>query len=214
MPGHLSHYIEGGFIIRSIRCDDLAWADYLITRGGLLLFSAILLISVFKVHPLFFQQDTAGWLDAELSHLASYLEAADAAVVENSCYYEFGTPDEVTIGMSCRYVAASTNTTSGTMVRARALMTPVYPPNSLWNNSSGLRSAVADRCHGRTGTDEDVLVAGDWEGVSEMLQLVEDELAGSPYIPETAQPLVVEKVLLNYLGPEGLERRGITIVYQ
>ncbi|MCD4809096.1 MAG: hypothetical protein K8R17_04285, partial [Methanosarcinales archaeon] len=39
--------------------DERAWADFLITRVGLLLFCTILFISAFNIHPLFIQQDAA-----------------------------------------------------------------------------------------------------------------------------------------------------------
>ncbi len=47
-----------------------------------------------------------------------------------------------------------------------------------------------------------------------MLDQAGTELAHEPFVPDTMQPLIVEKVILNIETDEGEERRGITIVYQ
>lgn len=197
--------------MQSLTNDERAWADYLITRAGLLIFCSLLIIAAFKVHPLFIEKDTSGMLDARISHLASYLEGVDSTSVQRSYYYGFDIPKNVEIGLSARYVTASTDMVP---TRARALMTPVYPSNSLWNNRSGLMVAISNRCQGRTGIEGDLLLPSDWDRIKELLGEAEDELAVDAFIPDTNQPLIVEKVILNLQGPEGIEKRGITIVYQ
>ena len=199
--------------MQSLTIDERAWADYLITRAGLLIFCSLLLIAAFKVHPLFIEKDTSGMLDARISHLASYLEGVDSTSVQRSYYYGFDIPEDVKIGLSARYVTASTDKVPQ-MTRARALMTPVYPSNSLWNNRSGLMVAISDRCQGRTGIGGDLLLSSDWDRIRELLGEAEDELSVDAFVPDINQPLIVEKVILNLQGPEGLEKRGITIVYQ
>lgn len=197
--------------MQSLTIDEKAWADYLITRAGMLIFCSLLIIAAFNVHPLFMEKDTSGMLDAKISHLASYLEGVDSTSVQRSYYYGFDIPKNVEVGLSARYVTAST---MPHMTRARALMTPVYPSNSLWNNRSGLMVAISNRCQGRTGIGGDLLLPSDWDLIRELLGEAEHELAVDAFDPDTDQPLIVEKVVLNLQGPEGIEKRGITIVYQ
>lgn len=197
--------------MQSLTIDEKAWADYLITRAGMLIFCSLLIIAAFNVHPLFIEKDSSGMLDAKISHLASYLEGVDSTSVQRSYYYGFDIPKNVEVGLSARYVTAST---MPHMTRARALMTPVYPSNSLWNNRSGLMVAISNRCQGRTGIGEDLLLPSDWDLIRELLGEAEHELAVDSFVPDTDQPLIVEKVVLNLQGPEGIEKRGITIVYQ
>ena len=197
-----------------LKDDERAWADYLITRAGLLVFSAILLLAAFKVPPLFILQDAAGEMDADLSSLTSFIEGIAGSSIQGARYYHFESSPEVSISMSARYVAADSGTGADSVTLARALMTTAYPPNSLWVNRSGLLEAIAGRCGGRTGIGDDLLRDSDMVAVDGMLEQVEAELAPEPFVPDTVQPLVVEKVILYYEGPDGVERRGITIVYQ
>lgn len=200
-------------MVQSLSIDEKAWADYLITRAGLLIFCSFLFIAAFNVYPLFIEKDTSMMLDARISHLAAYLEGVDSTSIQRSYYYGFDIPESIEIGLSARYVTAQTDSVPQ-MTRARALMTPVYPSNSLWNNRSGLMSAISNRCQGRTGIRGDLLLPSDWDLIRELLDEAEDELAVDAFIPDTNQPLIVEKVILNLQGPEGIEKRGITIVYQ
>ncbi len=197
-----------------LKDDERAWADFLITRVGLLLFCTILFISAFNIHPLFIQQDAAGMMDAGLSSLASYIEDVDSTSIQGAHYYTFDIDPDVTIDISSKYVSAYSDTKTGRVTRARALMTTFYPPNSLWDSRPGLLGAIADRCGGRTGLGENVLEEGDWQSINEMLDQAGAELAQEPFVPDTMQPLVVEKVMLNIRTAEGVERRGVTIVYQ
>ncbi|MCL7414561.1 MAG: hypothetical protein M8349_00660 [ANME-2 cluster archaeon] len=194
--------------------DERAWSDYLITRAGLLIFSAILLLAALKVPPLFILQDAAGEMDADLLSLASFMEEVGGSSIEGARYYSFEMGPEVSLHMSTRYVAAQSGTGNSKVTRAQALMTTIYPANSLWNNRSGLVEAIAHRCGGRTGLGDDLLVASDMAIVEGMLGQMETELAQQPFIPDTRQSLVVDKVILYYEGAEGVESRGVTIVYQ
>ena len=197
-----------------LKDDEGAWADFLITRVGLLLFSSILLISAFNIHSLFIQQDAAGMMDADLSSLASYIEDVESSSIQGANYYTFDIDPDVTIDISSKYVSAYSFTKTGKVTRARALMTTPYPRNCKWDNGSGLLEAIADKCGGRTGLGEDVLEEGDWQSINEMLDEIETELAQEPFVPDTMQPLIVEKVMLNIQTAEGVGKRGITIVYQ
>ncbi len=199
---------------KGLKDDERAWADYLITRVGLLLFCSILFISAFNIHPLFIQQDAAGMMDASLSSLASYIEDVDSTSIQGAHYYTFDIDPDVTIDISSKYVSAYSDTKTGRVTRARALMTTFYPSNSLWDSRPGLLESIADRCGGRTGLGKDVLVEGDWQSINEMLDQAGTELAQEPFVVDTMQPLLVEKVMLNIRTAEGVERRGVTIVYQ
>lgn len=192
----------------SFSSDEGAWADYLISRAGLLIFCTILLISASRIQPLFIQKDTAGRLDASVWHLVSFLESGNG--VQGPYYYRSDVNDEVFINISTRYVTA----TKGTVTRGKGLMTPVYPPNGYWNNRTGLLLVIADMCQGRTGTGEDVLRTSDIEVIDDMLEQIEMELASSPFSPDHERTLIAERVSLDYQGPGGIERRDITIVYQ
>lgn len=197
-----------------LKNDEGAWADYLITRAGLMLFCSILLLSAFNVHPLFARHDAAGEMDAALSSLASFIENVDSTSLQGAHYYRSDIPQDIAIGMSTRYVTASADTEAGSVTRAQALMTRVYPPNSQWAERAGFLEAVSDRCGGRTGVGDDPLKKNDLKRIDKLLSEVENELAEKPYIPDTGQPLVVEKVILNIRTSDGIEKRGFTIVYQ
>jgi hypothetical protein len=194
--------------------DEMAWADYLITRVGLLIFGAILLLSAFKIQPLFIYQDTAGMQDAQLLSLVLFMESVDSTNIQRAHYYDFDTTYDGTISISSRYVRADADTKTGSVTTAQALMTKVYPSNSVWNNRSGLISSIADICQGRTGIGDNTLQADDLERINEMLRQIEAELADEPFVPDILQPLIVERVMLNYQGPDSIQRRGVTIVYQ
>jgi len=85
-----SEGLKGGRVKNEgLKEDERAWADFLITRVGLLLFCTILFISAFNIHPLFIQQDAAGMMDASLSSLASYIEDVDSTSIQGAHYYTF-----------------------------------------------------------------------------------------------------------------------------
>lgn len=197
-----------------LKDDEMAWADYLITRAGFLVFTAILLLAAFKVPPLFILQDVAGEMDADLSSVASFMEEVAGSSMKCTRYYHFNNPGEVNISMTVRFVAAESVAGVSNVTRARALMKTVYPANSLWVNRSGLMEEIADKCGGRTGIGDDLLLDSDMSVVDVMLAQVEDELAQEPFLPDTSQPLVVEQVILYYEENNEVERREITIVYQ
>ena len=194
--------------------DEKAWADYLITRVGLFIFCSVLLLSSFKIQPLFIKHDAAGMLDAQLSYLALFIEEVDGTSIPGAYYYEGISPNYGPIGISSRYLCADVDTKTGRITRAQALMTTVYPSNSKWNNRSELIMAIASMCQDRTGIGNNTLQADDWDRIYKMLRLIEGERADVPFIPDTNQPLIVERVLLNFQSPEGIQRRGMTIVYQ
>jgi hypothetical protein len=199
---------------RQFTSNETAWADYLITRAGMLIFCCILLLSALKIPLLFAAPNEAGMLDAELCSLASFIENVDSSSIQTIHCYEFEGYRNITIGMSSRYVSACSQINTHRISRAYSLIREVYPSNSIWSNRSGLLRLIADECDNRTGMGDDALTQDDLIRIDEILQHAKTDLANQSFIPDTTQPLIVEKVILNYQTPEGVKKRGITIVYQ
>jgi len=197
--------------------NEKAWADYLITRAGILIFCSILLLLVFKIPALFTQQNEIGMLDAQLCSLTSFIEGVDSSKIRGSQHYEFGIPPDInniTIGISSGFVCANSQIDTGGVTRAQALIREVYPSNSLWTNSSELMLVIADMCNNRTGLEDNLLNESDLQHIDMVLYQVKAELANESYLPDTTSLLIAEKVILDYRTPRGIQRREITIVYQ
>jgi len=197
--------------------NEKAWADYLITRAGILIFCSILLLLVFKIPALFTQQNEIGMLDAQLCSLTSFIEGVDSSKIRGSQHYEFGIPPDInniTMGISSGFVCANSQIDTGGVTRAQALIREVYPSNSLWTNSSELMLVIADMCNNRTGLEDNLLNESDLQHIDMVLYQVKAELANESYLPDTTSLLIAEKVILDYQTPRGIQRREITIVYQ
>ncbi|MCD4846230.1 MAG: hypothetical protein K8R25_17265 [Methanosarcinales archaeon] len=197
--------------------NERGWADYLITRAGILIFCSILLLLVFKIPALFTQQNEIGMLDAQLCSLTSFIEGVDGSKIRSSQCYEFDIPpgiENITIGISSGFVCANSQIDTGGVTRAQALIRGVYPSNSLWNNSSEMMLVIADMCDNRTGLGDNLLNESDMQHIDTLLYQVKTELANESYIPDTTRSLIAEKVMLDYRTPGGIQRRGITVVYQ
>lgn len=197
--------------------NEKAWADYLITRAGILIFCSILLLLVFKIPALFTQQNEIGILDAQLCSLTSFIESVDSSKIRGSQHYEFDIPPDInniTIGISSGFVCANSQIDTGGVTRAQALIREVYPSNSLWTNSSDLMLVIADMCDNRTGLEDNLLNESDIQYIDTILYQVKTELANESYSPDTTRQLIAEKVILDYRTPGGIQRREITIVYQ
>jgi len=197
--------------------NERGWADYLITRAGILIFCSILLLLVFKIPALFTQQNEIGMLDAQLCSLTSFIEGVDSSKIRSSQYYEFDISpgiNNITIGISSGFVCANSQIDTGRVTRAQALIRGVYPSNSLWSNSSELMLVIAGMCDNRTGLADNLLNESDMQHIDTLLYQVKSELANESYIPDTTRSLIAEKVMLDYRTPGGIRRRGITVVYQ
>jgi hypothetical protein len=197
--------------------NERGWADYLITRAGILIFCSILLLLVFKIPALFTQQNEIGMLDAQLCSLTSFIEGVDGSKLRSQQYYEFDIPsgiNNITIGISSGFVCANSQIDTGRVTRAQALIRGVYPSNSLWNNSSEMMLVIAGMCDNRTGLADNLLNESDMQHIDTLLYQVKSELANESYIPDTTRSLIAEKVMLDYRTPGGIRRRGITVVYQ
>src|SRR4030067_3186524 len=121
--------------------DEGAWADFFITRIGLMLFASVLLLSALKVYPMFIEKETRVGLDAIASDITSKIEAVDSVTVPGFRYvHAFDEKDKIVrIGISTEYVAARLNITTPwgerELVHAEPLVVRVYPPNSNWSNT-------------------------------------------------------------------------------
>jgi hypothetical protein len=203
--------------LKKFHKNEKAWADYLITRAGILIFCSILLLLVFKIPPLFTQQNEIGMLDAQLCSLTSFIEGVDSSKIRSSQCYEFDIPPDInniSIGISSGFVCANSQIDTGRVTRAQALIREVYPSNNLWNNRSELMLVIADMCDNRTGLKDNQLNESDIQRIDTVLYQVKAELANESYIPDTTRPLIAEKVMLAYRTPRGIRGREITIVYQ
>ena len=73
---------------------------------------------------------------------------------------------------------------------------------------------ITGMCDNRTGLADNLLNESDMQHIDALLYQVKTELANESYIPDTTRPLIAEKVMLDYRTPLGIQRRGITVVYQ
>lgn len=201
--------------------DERAWADLFITRIGVILFAAVLLLSAFKIYPMFKEQETRAGLDAAASDIASRIEAVDVVTVPGYKYvYAFDEKDKnKRIEISSEYVVArynlSTQWGEREFVHAEPLIARVYPPNSNWSNTSGLRKKVSDLGAGKNGDAVSPLDFSRDEGkVDGMFNNIEGELARTPFIPDMNRSLLIEKVMIHYRDGNRSVERDYVIIYQ
>ncbi len=202
--------------------NENGWADFFITRIGLILFAAMLLLSAFKVYPMFHENETRAYLDVTASEIASKIEAVDATTIPEIKYiYVFDGKNKARVEMSTEYVAARTNLTAGLpgereLYHAEPVVTHVYPPNSNWSNTSGLREYISREIGGgRNGAPSYPLdLSSDKEKVDGMFKNISTELAWTPFIPDTDRPLIIEKVIIRYTNQTEIVERDYVLVYQ
>ncbi len=207
--------------MRSIASDERAWADFFITGVGLMLFAAVLLLCAFKVYPIFNEQQAKAGLDAAASDIASKIEAVDSVTVPGYSYFHsFDEKDKnVRMGISTEYVTAETNMSTQWgergLVHAEPMVARVYPPNSNWSNTSGLRKKLSDLCAGKNGDAMSPLdFSRDKNAVEGMFSHIESELAHNPFVPDMNRSLIIEKVLIHYTDGNRSVKRDYVLVYQ
>ncbi len=201
--------------------DERAWADFFITRIGVILFAAVLLLSAFKIYPMFKEQETKAGLDAAASDIASRVEAVDGVTIPGYKYfYVFDEKDKnKRIEISTEFVVARYNLSTPwgerKLVHAEPLVTHFYPPNSNWSNTSGLRKKLGDLGTGRNGDAVSPLdFSSDKEKVNGMFNNIEVELARTPFIPDMNRSLIIEKVIIHYRDENRSVERDYVIIYQ
>lgn len=207
--------------MRRFAADEGAWADFFITRIGLILFAAVLLLSAFKVYPMFNEQQARAGMDAAASDIASRIEAVDVVTVPGYRYfYVFDEKDKnkrieiSTEFVVCRY-NLSTPWGERELVHAEPLVARAYPMNSKWSNTSGLRKKLSDLGAGRNGDAVSPLdFSRDKEKVDGMFNNIEAELARTPFIPDMNRSLLIEKVMIHYRDGNRSVERDYVIIYQ
>ncbi len=207
--------------MRSIVSDEGAWADFFITKLGFIIFAAVLLLCAFKVYPMFKEQQERAGLDAAASGIASKIEAVGSVTVPGYRYvHSFDEMDKnIEIGISTEYVTAQMNisTTWGErkLVHAEPVVARVYPPNSNWSNTSGLRRKLSDIGLGRNGDIVSPLdFSEDKDAVDGMFSHVEHELSHDPFVPDMNRSLIIEKVIIHYTDGNRSVKRDYVLVYQ
>ncbi|CAG0972950.1 hypothetical protein METP3_01603 [Methanosarcinales archaeon] len=203
--------------------NDRAWADFFITRIGLILFAAILLLAAFKIYPMFQERESRLNLDTVASDITSKIEAVDSITIPGYKYnYVFEENNrDIRIEISTEYITVHSNLSSPIwgdreLIHAEPVITHVYPPNSNWSNTSGFRKYVSDTIGG--GKNGDVSSPLDLEVEKQkadaIFESTRKELAMSPFIPDLNKPLFIEKVIIYYKNQTEIQKRDYVFVYQ
>jgi len=207
--------------MRRFTSDERAWADFFITRIGLILFASVLLLSAFKVYPMFNEQQAKAGMDAAASDIASKIEAVDVVTVPMYKYvYTFDEKDKnKRIEISTEFVVVRYNISTPwgerELVHAEPVVARVYPPNSNWSNTSGLRKKLSDLGAGKNGDAVSPLnFSRDKEKVDAMFNSIESELARIPFVPDMNKSMIIEKVIIYYNDGNKREARDNVIIHQ
>jgi hypothetical protein len=203
--------------------NESGWADFFITRIGLILFAAILLLAAFQIYPMYQEREIRSDLDALASDITSKIEAVDSVTIPGYKYnYAFGKNSRHTrIEISTGYVIAHTNLSSfmfgeRELAHAKPVMSHVYPPNSNWNNVSGFRKYVSDMIgDGKNGDGSSPLeFPADKGKIDTIFGSIEKELALTPFIPDLDKPVFIEKVIIYYKNDSEILERDFVFLYQ
>jgi len=199
------------------------WADFFITRIGLILFAAILLLATFRIYPIYQERETRSDLDAIASDITSKIEAVDSVTIQGYKYnYLFEKNNRhARIEISTEYVIAHTDLSSfmfgkRELAHAEPVMAQVYPPNSKWNNVSGFRKYVSDKIgEGKNGGGSSPLeFPGDKGKIDTVFGSIEKELALTPFIPDLDKTIFIEKVIIYYKNDAEILERDYIFLYQ
>ena len=182
--------------------NESGWADFFITRIGLILFAAILLLAAFRIYPMYQEREIRSDMDALASDITSKIEAVDSVTIQGYKYnYVFGKNSKQTrIEISTEYVIAQINFSSfmfgeRELAHAEPVLAHVYPPNSNWNNVSGFRKYVSDMIgDGKNGDGSSPLeFPADKGKIDTIFGSIEKELALTPFIPDLDKPVFIER---------------------
>ncbi|MCX9084406.1 MAG: hypothetical protein OIN87_06380 [Candidatus Methanoperedens sp.] len=203
--------------------NENAWADFFITRVGLILFAAILLLAAFRIYPVYQEREIRSDLDAAASDITSKIEAVDSVTIPEYRYnYVFG-KNSKNIGMeiSTEFVITHSNISSFMfgergLTHAEPVMVHVYPPNSNWKNVSEFRKYVSDTIgDGKNGDGSSPLeFSEDKEKIDTIFGSIEKELALTPFIPDLKKAIYIEKVIINYRNNTQILRRDYVFIFQ
>lgn len=203
--------------------NECGWADFFLTRIGLILFAAILFIAAFEIYPMFQERESRLNLDTVASDIASKIEAVDSMTIPGYKYnYVFEESSrDIRIEISTEYIIAHTNLTSSIwgeqeFIHPEPVITHVFAPNSNWSNTSGFRRYVSDMIgRGKNGDISSPLDFNDEKAkVDAIFESTRKELAMSPYNPDPDKPLFIEKVIIYYKDQKEIQERDYVFVYQ
>lgn len=207
--------------MKRLTTDESAWADFFITRIGVILFAAVLLLAALKVYPMFLEKETRAELDATASDITSKIEAVDSVTIPGYRYvHAFDEKDKLErIGISTEYVVARVNISTPwgerELVHAEPLVVRTFPANSNWSNTSGLRRKLSDLGAGKNGDEESPLdFSRHKNAVDNMFSDIEHELARKPFVPDMNRSLLIEKVIIHYKDGNRSVERDYVIIYQ
>lgn len=203
--------------------NDSGWADFFITRVGLILFAAILLLAAFRIYPMYQEREVRSDLDIIASDMTSKIEAVDGVMIPGYRYnYLFEKNSRHPgIEISTRYVVAHTYLSSfisgeRELAHAEPVMAHVYPPNSYWNNVSGFRKYVSDMIGSGKNGDESSLLdfAVDKGKIDTIFGSIEKEMAMTPFVPDLDRPIFIEKVIIYYRNDAEILERDYVFLFQ
>ncbi|HEX7628039.1 MAG TPA: hypothetical protein VF354_03860 [Candidatus Methanoperedens sp.] len=213
-PGHFTLFAR----------NDKAWADFFITRIGLILFASILLLAAFKIYPMFQERESRLDLDAIASDISSKIEAVDSITIPGYKYnYVFEENSrnnrDVRIEISTEYVTVYGNLSSSIwgdreLMHAEPVITHVYPPNSNWSNTSGFRKYIRDTIGEGKNGDSSSPLEDDKQKVDAIFESTRKERAASPFVPDRNKPLFIEKVIIYHKNQTEIQERDYVFVYQ
>jgi hypothetical protein len=201
--------------------NESGWADFFITRIGLIMFAAILLLAAFEIYPMFQERESRLYLNIVASDIASKIEAVDSMTIPGYKYnYVFEESNkDIRIEISTEYVIAYMNLGSSLwgereLIHPEPVITHVFAPNSNWNDTSGFRRYINDVI-GKNGDISSPLDFNDEKGkVDAIFESTRTELARNPYIPDPNKPLFIEKVIIYYKDQKEVQERDYVFVYQ
>ncbi len=203
--------------------NECGWADFFITRIGLIVFAAILLLAAFEIYPMFQERESRLNLDTIASDIASKIEAVDSVTIPGYKYnYVFEESNrDIRIEISTEYIIAHTYLGSSLwgereLIHPEPVITRVFAPNSNWSNTSSFRRYVSDVMgNGRNGDISSPLDFNNEKAkVDEIFESARKELAMSPYAPDPDRPLFIEKVIIYYKDQKEIQERDYVFVYQ
>lgn len=202
--------------MRSFLQDEKAWADFFITRVGLILFASILLLSAFKVYPMVHEKETGAYMDIVSSDIVSRIEAVDSTTIPGQVFtYLFnGDPLNTKIEISTEYVTVHQEKRDRDLIHAEPIIVNVFPPNSRWNDPSGLRQYLGEEmgASGDISSPIDQVQAGK---VRDMFASIKSELARKPFEPDLSNPIFIEKVVIYQRSPQDqVTGRDYVLIYQ
>lgn len=210
-----------GRFLRFVK-NESGWADFFITRIGLIMFAALLMLSAFKIYPMYEEREKRFDLDAIASDISSKIEAVDSMTIPGYKYsYDFdGKSGDIKIEISSEYIIAHKNISNSMsdereLIHPEPVITHVYPPNGNWSNTSGFRKYVSDLTGGKNGDPSNPLDLNTEKAKVDMIfESARKELARHPFSPDPGKPLFIEKVIIYYKDQNQVTGRDYVFVYQ